>query len=162
MFQRNKALQIAIGIIAAFALCYVVVPHNLLKNWLDAGRVGMWATVFGVTVPIAIVSFFARRRKQGQVVAIALNLLAFVILIQATWIPIRRAYGHFVHDWVSDLMGMVIALAFIVSGAFFLMPIGNTTGVTPPRNWWFLLTAGIAGALFMGIMIGLGLQNVSA
>lgn len=160
MLQRTKALQYGIGILAAFALCYFTIPYDKLKLYLDSGRAGVWAMVYFVTLSVALPSFFAKRRSQGMVVSIALNIGALVILTQAIWIPLKRVYGANFPAGVPNLVDLLVVLGFIVSGAFFLMPIGNTIGITPPRNWWLLFLAGCGGALFGGIMIGMGLNTL--
>lgn len=157
---KNRALYIAAGIIIAFAVCFYIVPYETLKRWLDAGRVGIWGVVWAITLNLAFTSFLERRRTGGQVVAIALNLVALIILVQAIWIPAKREFD--MELMTSQLIDCLVVLGFIVSGASFLMPIGNTIGVTPPRNWWFLLFAGVVGALFAGIMIGAGMQTLSS
>lgn len=156
---QNRALQIAIGILAAYAVCYSIIPYERFKLYLDAGRVGIWGVVFAITFPVAFRSVFAKKRTQGGIVSIALHLTALIILIQAIWIPINRELGHMFWSWVSPVVSTLVVLGYICAGAFFLLPIGNTIGVTPPRNWWFLLWAGIVGALAAGVMIGLGLQS---
>jgi len=55
-------------------------------------------------------------------------------------------------------MGSFIVLLYCLAGIGFLIPIGNTVGITPPRNYWFLLAAGVLGGTIFGLMIGLGIQ----
>lgn len=156
---KNRAFQVAFFVLLVFFVGYFTIPPARFKLYLDAGRVGIWAVVFFITANLALKSFLAKKRSSGEVVAIALNLTALVILVQAIWIPVNRELDRYISDWIPELVGPLIVLGYMVAGTFFLLPIGNTIGVTPPRNWWFMLFAGVIGALVAGIMIGLGLTS---
>lgn len=157
----NKAVWIALGILTTFTICSILIPENRFKLYLDAARVGVWAVVWFITLKVALQTMFsANHRTGGDILGVAINMTAGIILLQALWIPFKRelAIPWGLPQNFRDVTDQLVVLGFLVAGVFYLMPIGNTIGVTPPRNYWFLLAAGVVGSLVAGVMIGLGLQ----
>lgn len=163
IIMNNILVRLTLIILAVFIVATLIVPPEELKRFMDAGRIAIYSVLWYVVAQRAWHLYWRPGpRTGGEVAAVALSTLAATILIHAIWIPLRRDFSHLFPDWVvPGYIDSFVVLMFCVSGAGFLMPIGNVAGVTPPRNFWFLLSAAVIFGLVLGLMIGLGISGAS-
>lgn len=179
----QRATHIAIGLLALFVVLAIAVPPESLKRGMDAGRLGFALAVFAICVSPAVWVFIKGVKSRFDQVTVAIALVWFVILTQAIWIPISAANPE-VPAWVpaeyvpmllpylppSDSIvlpswfprSQVAALfpyLFMISAAFFLIPIGNGRAEVPSGNWPLIAGACALGGTAVGLAIGLGFNG---
>lgn len=155
---ENVFVRFVVTLASVFLLATLFMPPEVMKRYLDAARIGIFAVLFAITVRTAWSLFWANSKTGGERAAVTLSLLAFTILVASIWIPLRREVGYLMPPWLYDgYMGCIIVLLYCVSGAGFLMPIGNEDGATPPRNYWFIAAAFGIGGVVAGLFIGMGI-----
>lgn len=162
LLTDNILVRLTLIIVALFLVTTLFVPPHELKRFMDAGRIAIYSVLWFVVARRAWHLYWSPGpRTGGEVAAVALSTLAATILIHAIWIPLKRDFSYTFPDWlVTGYVDSFVVLLFCVSGAGFLLPIGNVAGVTPPRNFWFLLSAAVVFGLVLGLMIGLGINSV--
>lgn len=154
-FLRQRATLTAIGLIMAFLILATVTPPEHLKRWMDAGRFGFAMTVAIVCARPAVEVFHHGAKDRGDQVIVAVFLVWALITAQAIWIPISREVALPV--WFPETqVSAVFPYLFMVSAAFFLVPIGNGSKDLPTGNWPLIAVAGAIGAGAMGFMLGAG------
>lgn len=156
---RQKATLVALALALIFIAAATLLPPDRLKQIMDAGRFGFALIVALVCSIAAWESFRDGAREGGEQVTIAIALLWTVVTLQALWVPAQRDFG--LPAWVLALpINALIPYLYMISAAFFLIPIGNRKSTVPARNWQLLFGAGIVGGIAIGLMLGLGISSL--
>lgn len=161
LIMTNTLVRVSIIVLLLFVVLALFVAPDRMTLYLDAARIGVYAVLLFVVSRRAWELYWGGAKTGGEIAAVALSTLALTILLHSIWAPARRDFGHLVPDWLErSHISSFIVLLYCMAGVGFLMPIGNVTGVTQPRNYWFLVAAGVIFGLSAGLMIGLGIQAV--
>lgn len=156
-FFSQRSAWIAVGLLVIYVAVAAITPPEYLKRLMDAGRFGF---ALAVTIVCARPAFdvmkYGARERSDQVV-VAVWLVWAVTTFAALWIPMNREIVD-MPSWVPrDQITALIPYLYMISAAFFLIPIGNGREDLPAGNWPMILVAAVVGAAAVGTMFGFGL-----
>lgn len=154
----QRATHIALGLMVLFFVLSIVVPVDTLKRVMDAGRLGFALAVSALCVVPAAYVFRDGAKTRADQVTVAIALVWVVITAQALWIPINREAG--LPDWFPrEQVSALLPYLYMISAAFFLIPIGNGREDLPTGNWPLIAGAAALGGLAIGLALGLGVSS---
>ncbi|CAN7329186.1 hypothetical protein LJR231_001801 [Phyllobacterium sp. LjRoot231] len=152
----NIAILYAIGGAAIYLIGWLAFPYETVKVLIDGATFGVMLMVTITWSPAAYAAIRDGAREGWMQAVVAVWLVATALLIQRTLI----LFLTWLHrpDWLvtSPIAGLV-AYMLMVAGLIFLVSPGLSDGEVPPRNRYYLMVAGFAGSLIIGITIGANL-----
>lgn len=158
-FLRHRAIWAAFGLLLAYILLALVTPPEHLKRIMDAGRFGFALAVAIICTRPTLDVFRNGVQQRSDQVVVAVWLIWVVTTFAAVWIPANRELTF--PGWVPTAqISAAIPYLYMVSAAFFLIPIGNGREDLPAGNWPLIFMAGVIGGAAVGLMFGLGIGSL--
>lgn len=155
-FLRHRATWTAFGLLLAYVLLALVTPPEHLKRLMDAGRFGFALAVAIVCTRPTLEVFRDGVQQRSDQVVVAVWLVWVVTTFAALWIPANRELTF--PEWApTEQITALIPYLYMISAAFFLIPIGNGREDLPAGNWPLIFAAALIGAASVGAMFGFGL-----
>lgn len=155
--SRQQAVLVAIGLLVLYVVMATVTPPEHLKRFMDAGRFGFALTVALVCARPAFEVFRQGARDRGDQVTVAVFLVWAVTTFAGAWIPANRELPW--PEWFpNDQITAIIPYLYMISAAFFLIPIGNGSRDLPTGNWPVIAAAAAVGGTAVGFMLGMGVS----